>query len=78
MTALALAMAVLYFLVCGIAMLNDKRRNRGKSIYEGLDDDETSSLDDYDTDSITPGERVEAVSPVASAESLERRYDDMT
>nr|WP_191842976.1 twin-arginine translocase subunit TatC [Catellatospora chokoriensis] len=78
MTALALAMAVLYFIVVGVSMLNDKRRNRGKSIYEGLEDDETSSLDDYDTDSITPGERIEAVAPVASAEPIERRYDDMT
>ncbi|WP_407924650.1 twin-arginine translocase subunit TatC [Catellatospora vulcania] len=78
MTALALAMAVLYFIVVGVAMLNDKRRNRGKSQYAGLDDDETSSLDDYDTDSITPGERIEAVAPVASAEPIERRYDDMT
>lgn len=78
MTALALAMAVLYFIVIGVAMLNDKRRNRGKSQYAGLSDDETSSLDDYDTDSITPGERIEAVAPVASAEPIERRYDDMT
>ncbi|GAB4060904.1 twin-arginine translocase subunit TatC [Catellatospora paridis] len=78
MTALALAMAVLYFIVVGVSMLNDKRRNRGKSIYEGIEDDETSSLDDYDTDSITPGERIEAVAPVASAEPIERRFDDMT
>ncbi|WP_144127466.1 twin-arginine translocase subunit TatC [Catellatospora sichuanensis] len=78
MSALALAMAVLYFIVVGVSMLNDKRRNRGKSIYEGLEDDETSSLDGYDTDSITPGERVEAVAPVASADPIERRYDDMT
>lgn len=78
MSALALAMAVLYFIVVGVAMLNDKRRNRGKSQYAGLSDDETSSLDDYDTDSITPGERIEAVAPVASAEPIERRYDDMT
>lgn len=78
MSALALAMAVLYFIVVGVAMLNDKRRNRGKPLYAGLSDDETSSLDDYDTDSITPGERIEAVAPVASAEPIERRYDDMT
>nr|WP_203697205.1 twin-arginine translocase subunit TatC [Catellatospora coxensis] len=78
MSALALAMAVLYFIVVGVAMLNDKRRNRGKSQYANLGDDETSSLDDYDTDSITPGERIEAVAPVASAEPIERRYDDMT
>ena len=50
----------------------------GKPVYEGLSDDETSSLDDYDTDSITPGERIEAVAPVAGAEPIERRYDDMT
>ncbi|MBV1852948.1 twin-arginine translocase subunit TatC [Catellatospora sp. NEAU-YM18] len=78
MTALAGAMAVLYFIVVGISLLNDKRRQRGRAKYLDTADDETSSLDDYDTDSITPGERIDAVAPVTSAESLERRYDDMT
>lgn len=78
MTLFALVLSLLYFIAVGVSLLNDKRKGRGKEIYAGLDDDETSSLDDYDTDSITPGERVEAVAPVATAEPLERRYDEMT
>ena len=78
MTLFAGVLSLLYFIAVGVSMLNDRRKGRGKPVYEGLSDDETSSLDDYDTDSITPGERIEAVAPVAGAEPIERRYDDMT
>lgn len=78
MTLFAGVLTLLYFVAVGVSMLNDRRKGRGKSSYEGLDDDETSSLDDYDTDSITPGERIEVAAPVAGAEPIERRYDDMT
>lgn len=77
MTALAVAMAMLYFGAVGLAFVNDKRRGRGKEIYAGLDDDELSTLDD-DAEPVQPGERIEPISPVPAPAPIERRYDDAT
>jgi sec-independent protein translocase protein TatC len=72
MTVFAGCLSLLYFIAVGVAMLNDKRKGRGKEIYAGLDDDETSSIDDYQPEPVEAGARVETIAP------LERRYDDMT
>ncbi|GIH07458.1 Sec-independent protein translocase protein TatC [Rhizocola hellebori] len=72
MTVFALCLSLLYFIAVGVALLNDKRKGRGKEIYAGLDDDETSSIDDYQPEPVEAGARVEPIAP------LERRYDDMT
>ena len=72
MTFFAACLSLLYFIAVGVAMLNDKRKGRGKEIYAGLDDDETSSIDDLQPEHVEAGPRVEAAAP------LERRYDDMT
>jgi sec-independent protein translocase protein TatC len=78
MTALALAMVLLYFTAVGVALLNDKRKGRGKEIYAGLSDDETSTLEGYEPEPVEAGAPVESFSPVEEARPLERRYDDMT
>ena len=83
MTALAICLSALYFGAVGIAFIHDKRTGRGKEIYAGLDDDETSALDEprepvtagAPVDSATSLERPE---PVAPPRPLERRFDDMT
>lgn len=72
MTLFALVLSLLYFITVGVALLNDRRRGRGKEIYEGLSDDETSSIDDYQPEPVEAGAPVERIAP------LERRYDDMT
>jgi sec-independent protein translocase protein TatC len=72
MTVFAACLSLLYFIAVGVAMINDKRKGRGKEIYEGLDDDETSSIDDFQPEPVEAGSRVESIAP------LERRYDDMT
>ncbi|MEN3613022.1 twin-arginine translocase subunit TatC [Plantactinospora sp. ZYX-F-223] len=83
MTALAICLCALYFAAVGVAMLNDRRRGRGKEVYAGLDDDEVSPLD-LEPDPVTAGERVEAVAPVSAPDPvpapqpIDRRYDDMT
>ncbi len=77
MTALALAMGLLYFGACAVAYVNDRRRAGRKSIYTGLSDDEISPLDD-DLEAVEAGEPVDAVEPVPAPQPLERRYDDMT
>lgn len=77
MTALAGAMSVLYFAAVGTAFINDKRRGRGKEVYAGLDDDDTSPLSD-DPEPVEAGERVDPVAPVPGPAPLERRYDDVT
>jgi sec-independent protein translocase protein TatC len=74
MTALALCLSLLYFAAVGVAFLNDRRRGRGKEIYEGLDDDQISVIDDP-REPVEAGERIEAVAPVAPPKPLERRYD---
>ncbi|AVT38088.1 twin-arginine translocase subunit TatC [Plantactinospora sp. BB1] len=83
MTALAICLCALYFAAVGVAMLNDRRRGRGKEIYAGLDDDEVSPLD-LEPEPVTAGERVETVAPVSAPDPvpapqpIDRRYDDMT
>jgi sec-independent protein translocase protein TatC len=76
MTALALAMGVLYFGACAIACVNDRRRASRDNLYAGLSDDEISSLDQ--TDPVEAGEPVDAITPVPAPQPIERRYDDMT
>jgi sec-independent protein translocase protein TatC len=78
MTVFAACLSLLYFIAVGVALLNDKRKGRGKEIYAGLSDDETSSLDDYDLEPVEAGARVESIEPVERARPLDRRYDEMT
>jgi len=78
MTLFAGVLSLLYFVTVGISLLNDKRRGRGKEIYEGLSDDETSTLEGYEPEPVEAGPPVESYSPVEEAKPLERRYDDMT
>src|SRR3954447_8393330 len=59
MTLLAACMSLLYFIAVGIALVNDKRRGRGKEIYAGLADDEISPLED-DRQPVGAGDRIEA------------------
>jgi sec-independent protein translocase protein TatC len=75
MTALAVCLTALYFGAVGIAFIHDRRRGRGREIYEGLDDDEISRIED-DREPVEAGQRIEAVAPVAAPRPLERRYDD--
>lgn len=77
MTALALCLCVLYFAAVGVAFINDKRRGRGKEIYSGLDDDEVSPLT-HEPEPVEAGARVDTVAPVAPAQPIDSRYDDMT
>jgi sec-independent protein translocase protein TatC len=83
MTLLAACLSLLYFIACGVAILNDKRKGRGQEIYADLDDDEISSLEDERVPVGAP-ERVESTSviesptPVDAPKPIERRYDDMT
>jgi sec-independent protein translocase protein TatC len=83
MTLLAACMVLLYLIAVGVAAINDKRKGRGKEIYEGLDDDAVSPLED-DREPVAAGNRIEMPSPVESPEPvskplpLESRYDDMT
>ncbi|WP_425455332.1 twin-arginine translocase subunit TatC [Allorhizocola rhizosphaerae] len=73
MSLFAGVLSLLYFITVGVAMLNDRRKGRGKEIYEGLDDDETSSLEGYEPEPVEAGPPIEP-----SIAPLERRYDDMT
>jgi sec-independent protein translocase protein TatC len=77
MTALAMALCALYFIAVGVALINDRRRARRNNLYAGLSDDEISPLD-MEPEPVEAGERVDAVTPVAAPQPLERRYDDMT
>jgi sec-independent protein translocase protein TatC len=83
MTLLALCIVVLYFIAVGVAFLNDKRTGRGKEIYAGLDDDETSPLED-DRQPVGASDRVEAPTPIEAPAPvtkplpLDGRFDDMT
>ncbi|MEV6634604.1 twin-arginine translocase subunit TatC [Actinoplanes sp. NPDC051470] len=83
MTLLALCMVALYLAATGVAFINDRRRGRDKEIYAGLDDDETSPLEDDRTpvgaaDRVDGPASVESPEPVAKPLPLERRFDDMT
>ena len=77
MTALALALSLLYFIAVGVALANDRRNGRGKEIYEGLDDDAPSPLEDT-REPVAAGDRIEMPAPVGKPLPLERTYDDMT
>ncbi|MFC6016557.1 twin-arginine translocase subunit TatC [Plantactinospora solaniradicis] len=83
MTALAICLCALYFAAVGVAMINDRRRGRGKEVYAGLDDDEISPLN-LEPEPVTAGERVDTVGPIetpdaiAAPRPIDRRYDDMT
>jgi sec-independent protein translocase protein TatC len=77
MTALALAMGVLYFGACGVAFFNDRRRARRAPLYGDIADDEISPLD-TESEPVEAGEPVDAITPVPAPQPLERRYDDMT
>jgi sec-independent protein translocase protein TatC len=84
MSALAGAMALLYFGAVAFAFLNDRRRERRRRAEFGdIGDDEISPLA-YDVepveagepvDSITPGE---APTPVSRPKPLDSGYDDFT
>jgi sec-independent protein translocase protein TatC len=78
MTVFAACLSLLYFIAVGVALLNDRRRGRGKEIYAGLNDDETSSLEDYELEPVESGGRVATIDPVEQARPLDRRFDDMT
>ncbi|MEV0128972.1 twin-arginine translocase subunit TatC [Dactylosporangium sp. NPDC050688] len=90
MTALALALSMLYFGAVGFAMFNDRRRGRNRPSYADLSDDEISSLDDYTPepvaaatsvggyDPVEPPTPVDAPTPVERPRSLDSRYDDIT
>ncbi len=83
MTLLALALSALYFVACGVAFLNDRRKGRGKELYDGLDDDAISELPEekVSVGAVNPVEAptaVEAPAPVEQPRPIERRYDDMT
>jgi sec-independent protein translocase protein TatC len=90
MTALAGAMALLYFAAVGVAFLNDRRRGRRHAAEFGtLADDEISPLP-HDEEAVeageplTSGERLASVEPVAPPTPvnaplpLDTRYDDTT
>jgi sec-independent protein translocase protein TatC len=83
MTLLAACMSALYFIAVGVAFLNDRRRGRGRELYEGLSDDEISPLEDP-REPVAAGDPIEAPTPierpapVAQPLPLDGRYDDMT
>ena len=83
MTLLAACMSLLYFIACGVAVINDKRKGRGKEVYAGLDDDEISPLADERvpvavSNPVDGPTAVEGPAPVAKPMPIERRFDDMT
>ncbi|AGL18566.1 twin-arginine translocase subunit TatC [Actinoplanes sp. N902-109] len=89
MTLLAACMTVLYLIAVVIAIVNDKRKGRGREIYADLDDDEISPLEEERvpvgvSDRIDAPAPVDGPSPVAAAQPvnrplpLESRFDDMT
>ncbi|SDS19100.1 twin-arginine translocase subunit TatC [Actinoplanes derwentensis] len=83
MSLLAACISLLYFIAVGVAFINDKRKGRGKEIYEGLDDDAISELPEERvpvgaSDPVEAPTAVEAPSPVQQPRPIERRFDDMT
>lgn len=77
MTALAICLCLLYFAAVVVALINDRRRGRGKEIYAGIDDDQASSLE-YSAEPVEAGEPVDTVAPVPAPAPIERRYDEST
>ncbi|WP_305789001.1 twin-arginine translocase subunit TatC [Symbioplanes lichenis] len=83
MTLLAACMIVLYLIAVGVALIYDKRKGRGKEIYEGIDDDAISPLEEERvpvgvSDRIDGPAPVDAPTPVEKPMPIERRFDDMT
>jgi sec-independent protein translocase protein TatC len=83
MSFLGLALTALYFAAVGVAFVNDRRRRRNNPNYDGLDDDEASSLE-YNVEPVGAGEPIDGWDPIATPEPvtkplpLDRRYDDST
>jgi sec-independent protein translocase protein TatC len=89
MSILAACMSLLYFAAVAVAMINDRRKGR-RSMYNALDDDETSKIEFEDHDSVESGEpivvsgpvsssgRVGAAGPVDPPAPLDNRFDDAT
>jgi sec-independent protein translocase protein TatC len=83
MTLLATCMTLLYFIAVFIAMINDKRRGRGREIYADIDDDQISPLEDDRVpvgaaDPILAPSPIDGPAPVAKPLPIEGRFDDMT
>jgi len=83
MTLLATCMSLLFFIAVGIAMINDKRKGRGREIYADIDDDQISPLEDDRVpvgaaDPITAPSPIDSPTPVHKPLPLEGRFDDMT
>ncbi len=83
MTLLAACMTFLYLIAVGVAMLNDKRKGRGKEVYADLDDDQISPLEEEQvpvgvSDRIDAPAPVDGPAPVTKPLPLESRFDDMT
>jgi sec-independent protein translocase protein TatC len=83
MTLLAACMSLLYFVAVFIAMINDKRKGRGREIYADLDDDTISPLEDDRVpvgaaDPIEAASTIDPPTPVHKPLPLEGRFDDMT
>ena len=87
MTLLAAALSVLYFIAVGVAILNDKRRDRKhRKEFPNVGDDQASELE-YDPDPIEAAAPVTAPTiiddptPIEQPSPVERqpnRWDDMT
>ena len=82
-TLLATCMSLLFFIAVGIAMINDKRKGRGREIYADIDDDQISPLEDDRVpvgaaDPITAPSPIDSPTPVHKPLPLEGRFDDMT
>jgi sec-independent protein translocase protein TatC len=77
MSALALAMSILYFAAVGVAFINDRRRGRDKPLYANIGDDETSPIEG-EPEPVSISDPVVASEPVAAPLPLEQRYDDVT
>ncbi|GAA4252432.1 twin-arginine translocase subunit TatC [Dactylosporangium darangshiense] len=90
MTFLALCMSLLYFGAVAFALVNDRRRGRNRPSYANIDDDEISSLDDYDVEPVEAASPIDGYDPVDAPtpvsaptavdapQPLDRRYDDIT
>ncbi|MGP4110859.1 twin-arginine translocase subunit TatC [Streptomyces sp. 4N509B] len=76
MVALQVPVTGLYFIACGIAMLNDRRKRRRDPDAE-LDDDEASELD-LTPSTIEPTERVSAGRGDDAGYTPRNGYDDAT
>ncbi|BBH71187.1 Sec-independent protein translocase protein TatC [Actinoplanes sp. OR16] len=83
MTLLAACISLLYFIAVGVAFINDRRKGRGKELYEGLDDDAISPLAEERvpvgaSDPVEAPTAIGSPAPVEKPAPLERRFDDMT